>query len=112
MADRKKMARADRAKQFMPFDALKGLQEALRIKESEHERILKNEVSEEDAKAISDTLLNLKDRDTVCLTYFDGGHEVEVRGKVKLFYHENKIMVDEQKIDLAEILKIQRGERV
>ena len=30
------MPRKDRAKQFAPFDALKGLQEALKIKEYEH----------------------------------------------------------------------------
>ena len=34
-----------RAKQFLPFDALKGLQEALREKEIEHEE--KIELSEE-----------------------------------------------------------------
>ena len=37
--------KADRAKQFLPFDALKGLQEALREKEIEHEE--KRELSEE-----------------------------------------------------------------
>lgn len=31
------MDRSDRAKQFMPFDAVKGLQEALRAKEQEVE---------------------------------------------------------------------------
>ena len=30
-------SRVDRAKQFLPFDALKGLQEALREKEIEYE---------------------------------------------------------------------------
>ena len=31
------VSRVDRAKQFLPFDALKGLQEALREKEIEYE---------------------------------------------------------------------------
>ena len=31
------MNKLDRAKQFLPFDAVKGLQEALREKEIEHE---------------------------------------------------------------------------
>lgn len=110
MADREKMSRAERAKQFMPFDALKGLQDALRVKESEHERIAENEVSEEEAKQISDVLLNLKDRDEVWLTYFKDGHKVEVHGEVKLFYHENKIMVGSEKINLANILKISAKE--
>ena len=33
MASRAKMSQADRAKQFMPFSALKGFEEALREKE-------------------------------------------------------------------------------
>lgn len=36
------MDRSERAKQFMPFDAVKGLREALKAKEEEVER-LKNE---------------------------------------------------------------------
>lgn len=36
------MSREDRAKQFAPFDALKGLQMALRKKEYEHECDVKN----------------------------------------------------------------------
>ena len=32
------MSRAERAKQFNPFNALRGLQKALRQKELEHER--------------------------------------------------------------------------
>lgn len=35
MANRPKMDRAERAKQFMPFAALKGYEEALRKKERE-----------------------------------------------------------------------------
>ena len=38
MANRLKMSRADRAKQFMPFAALKGYPEALRKKEKEIEK--------------------------------------------------------------------------
>lgn len=37
MANRPKMSREDRAKQFMPFAALKGYPEALRKKEKEIE---------------------------------------------------------------------------
>ncbi len=38
------MSREDRAKQFAPFNALKGLQEALRRKEYEHECDVKNNI--------------------------------------------------------------------
>jgi len=36
------MSRQNRAKQFAPFDALKGLQLSLREKEKEHEKEVKN----------------------------------------------------------------------
>ena len=45
--DRYKMPRAQRAKQFAPFDALKGLKDAIKLKEYEHEKKLKGELSEE-----------------------------------------------------------------
>ena len=47
------MRREDRAKQFMPFDAMKGLQEALRDREERHSRVPKHEVSEKIAEKIS-----------------------------------------------------------
>ena len=37
MGNRPKMDRSERAKQFMPFDAVKGLREALAAKEEELE---------------------------------------------------------------------------
>ena len=57
--DRVKMPRKDRAKQFAPFDALKGLHDALRLKEYKHEKVAKGEMSEDDAKAISDVLTKI-----------------------------------------------------
>lgn len=43
MGNRPKMDRNERAKQFMPFDAVKGLREALKAKESEVEASLEIE---------------------------------------------------------------------
>ena len=50
------MPRGERAKQFAPFDALKGLQQALRLKEYEHERVEKGDLSEEDVLRLSTIL--------------------------------------------------------
>ena len=44
------MTRGERAKQFAPFDAMKGLQEALRDREERHSRVEKREISEEMAE--------------------------------------------------------------
>ena len=47
-----KMPRENRAAQFAPFDALKGLSEAIKLKEYEHDRVALKELSEEQAKEI------------------------------------------------------------
>lgn len=43
------MTRAERAKIFSPFDAMKGLQEALRDREERHLRVERLDISEEQA---------------------------------------------------------------
>ena len=50
------MMREQRAKQFMPFDAMKGLAEALKDREERHSRVQKHGVSEEDQMRISEIL--------------------------------------------------------
>ena len=47
-----RMNRQDRAKQFAPFDALRGLREALAAKEREHEKQERGDVSEDVAAEI------------------------------------------------------------
>ena len=49
------MTRAERAKIFAPFDAMKGLQEALRDREERHLRVERHEISEEQAEQNSRT---------------------------------------------------------
>ncbi len=54
------MARINRAAQFAPFDALKGLSNALRIKELEREREVRGELSEEQITELLEANLALK----------------------------------------------------
>lgn len=54
MGNRPKMSPADRAKQFMPFAALKGYEEALREKEKEVEEKMKNQLGKEYHEDFSD----------------------------------------------------------
>ena len=54
------MIREERAKQFMPFDAMKGLQEALRDREERHARVERTEISEEKTDANSAVLLKIE----------------------------------------------------
>ena len=103
------MPRAERAKQFAPFEALKGLQEALKLKEFEHERVQKGDLSEEDAAKISKTLNDLKKNNLVKIKYFQEGHYFEKEGRAILKIEENIIEVDGGKYflnDLYDIAKI------
>lgn len=80
MAPRAKMAREERAKQFMPFAALKGYQEALQQKE----RIVvpKLELSEDYAQELDRRLQALQKMDMVTVVYFQKGAYLKLTGVV------------------------------
>lgn len=103
------MPRSKRAAQFAPFDALKGLQEALRLKEYEHARVQRGEVSEEDAEKISSILLQLENRDVVKVKYYDSNdeHYHEISGAVKTNFAEGYIEIDKLKLAINDIYEIE-----
>lgn len=101
---------SDRAKQFMPFDALKGLRDALRLKEFEHEKVTLGELSEDEAQKISDTLSSLKNGDSCSLSYESDGHILTASGKVKLQISEGQIIVDDETVPIDSIYKISKTE--
>ena len=68
--ERAKMPVAQRAKQFMPFDAVSGLQQALRRKEHEMGLISRKELSDETRESINETLSMTGRGDTVSVSYF------------------------------------------
>ena len=105
--ERVKMSRSDRAKQFAPFDALKGLRDALKIKEYEHDRIMKGELQEEKIREISKKLLSLQSKNSVKLAYFEDGHNKEISGLAKLLVDEHALTIDKKKIDLDSILDVE-----
>lgn len=108
MQERSKMNRTDRAKQFAPFDALKGLQEALRIKELNHERVQKGDLSEEKAEEMSKIIINLNKREKVKITYFKEGYYKQAQGQIKIDIEKNRIEIDGLKIDLQDIFEIEK----
>ncbi len=79
------MRREDRAKQFLPFDAMKGLSEALRRQEELLERVEKVELGEEDAAAISAVLARLSRGDSVRVTFYRDGYYLTRSGTVTAF---------------------------
>lgn len=76
------MDRADRAKQFMPFDALKGLREALAEKERELEMVSRKELTEEVKAELDRKVGEIHPGETVSVRYFDQGQYVECTGRV------------------------------
>lgn len=74
------MDRADRAKQFMPFDALKGFQEALR--EKERVRVPRRSLAEEERAELDLELARIGKTDMIEAEYFQDGEYVRVKGMV------------------------------
>ncbi len=73
-----KMDRASRAKQFMPFDALKGFREALMEKERVY--VPKKELSEERKAELDIMLRQIRLADMVEAEYFRDGEYARVMG--------------------------------
>ena len=76
------MMRENRAKQFMPFDAMKGLAEALKDREERHSRVQKHGVSEEDQAMISETLCKVEKGSKIFISFFANFHDWEDEGIV------------------------------
>lgn len=77
---RHKMGRAERAKQFMPFAALKGYYEALRKKEKIV--VEKKELAEEYMAELDLELRQVKRNDIITVVYFCKNEYLQVTGKV------------------------------
>ncbi len=100
--------KVDRAAQFAPFDALKGLQEELRKREEEHSRLDKKELSDEEIEEISKTIVKLEKGDRVRALFFYLGRYVELSG---ILIDKNTtykyITVDDSKLFFDDIVKLE-----
>lgn len=102
------LTRQERARQFLPFDALTGLREALRKKEIEQEdKILLSEESEE---YLSECLNELSIEDYIEVKYYNYSLKryVSYKGYVKKIDNVKKkiIFEGEIKISIADIIDI------
>lgn len=100
---REKMPLSLRAKQFLPFDAVKGFRQALKAKEYEVEAVSRGKLSEDEAKTISTLLAGLQGNEEVEAKYYKGGHYLFAYGLAKLVYEENYLIVGNQKISLNDL---------
>ena len=98
---------ADRAKIFAPFDALKGLQDALRGQERIVVRMEKKELLPDQAELIDRQLHSLQTGDLIEIIYYDGDSYVKKTGLVSgIFPEEKEIRVVDTGISFADIYSI------
>ena len=77
-----RMSTAERARIFVPFDPLKGYQEALREKEREAEASRHFSLSEDHAAQLDARLRELDTGSLVRIVFWREGHYGELRGKI------------------------------
>ena len=96
-----------RAKQFLPFDALKGLQEALREKEIEHEE--KIELSEEILAELNNNFNKIEMGSKVRIKFYKNMKYIEISGIItNIDYIKKKIQIDQkQNINISDIIYIE-----
>ena len=101
------MNRQDRAKQFVPFDALKGLQEELRIREERRTRVKKKTLSEDQIAKISRVLGRVEQGSNVAICLYTKGHYITIEGYVtEINQIYEYIKIGNEKVFFADIYKI------
>lgn len=100
------MPRTNRATQFAPFDALKGLHESLKLAEYRHNKKQKQDIPEEQIDYISKVLQEIKKDSIVYVKFFSDGYEQEYTGNVSLNILEQKLKMSLNEIEFDDILDI------
>lgn len=103
-----KMNREDRAKQFMPFAALKGYPDALRKKEKIV--VPKAELSEEYQEELDRELRQVRKNDIITVIYFYKGEYLKLTGMVSRIDATARILkIVNTKISFEDIFKLWRN---
>ena len=84
------MSVSDRAKQFAPFAALKGLDTALRAKE----RIVvpRKELSEEMLAELNEKMLSVKKGELISVVHYESGEYIKTSGMVSRIDETSRII--------------------
>lgn len=98
--------RTDRAKQFAPFDALRGLREEL----AKREKIIMDKVdlSEDMKEEINYALHSIRPNDIITVIYYSRGEYIKKCGMVSKFSATNRnIKIVDTTINFDDIVKIE-----
>ena len=99
------MKRSERAKQFIPFSALKGLDEEL----TRAEKVLcqKRELLEDEAEELNRKLTDIEAGSRIEIEYYRMGEYVKKKGTVKRVDVVYRVIeVDDKKIKISSIVSV------
>ena len=100
----------ERAKQFMPFAALRGLPDALAVKEKV--LVPKIELSPEMEEELDRQMHLLKKGEMAMVVYFDKGEYIKITGLVaRIDVTSRLLQIVNTKIPFADILQVGREDR-
>lgn len=94
-----------RAKQFLPFDALKGFYEE--VEKENKIKIQKKQLSHDIFESLNNKILKIKKGDKVTIKYYDNFNYIETSGiikKIDKIY--KKIFISNSIIDIDDIIEI------
>lgn len=97
----------NRAAQFLPFDALKGLSEEIQSRIEKRSRVERKELSDEEKEDISSVLMKINRGSKIKLKFYSIGHYYEIEGdivKIDIIYHY--LVIGQQKIFFDDIYEI------
>ena len=102
--------KVDRARQFLPFDALKGYKEAIQKKQLII--VDKKDISEDDAKALNYKLIQIKVGMMVKVIYYKDNNYVSLQGMVSKIDIDNlTLTIVKTKINILDIINVS-GEQI
>ena len=100
------MIREERARIFMPFDAITGFKEALKEKEKVH--IARKELSDEVNEELSMKIKAIDINKIIQVTYYDGDKYIKIKGKVnKIDKLNRRIIISSKEINLFDVIGIE-----
>ena len=111
VVSRPHMPMSERAKIFMPFDALKGYREALRERERQALAVERRELTEEQRERLSAQVAALERGVEVEVTHFVGGHYEACRGTFGgIDEGLGAIVVDGRRVEMGDVVAVTRVE--
>ena len=94
----------------MPFDAMKGLHEALLRQEESSERVERVELGEEDAAALSNALAKTARGDSVEVTFYRDGRYLRTSGTVTKLDEVKRILyLSDERISFDDIIEVKHS---